>query len=106
MFRHVLKFRKFTGGTTIKNDDGHFIDVPGTEEIVEIPCLYNVNAGSRSIASEDGSAVIFSFTVSMPLGHQDIPRGTQVQVFEDDLLLQSGTVKVFQRGLMDAKAWV
>lgn len=106
MYRFVLKVKTSTGGGTTTDAKGHIVDVLTTDKIIEIPCLYSANSQGRFIASEDGSAKVYNFVISMPLGYPFLYRGQAVEIYDGDMLMQKGRVEMFNPGLMDAKAWI
>lgn len=106
MYPFQLIVEQKTGSSIVKNSDGDYIDVAGTLKLVEIPCRYSMNNQGRFVPSQDGAAIVYSFTVSMPLGHPELFFGQLVKVYDGEDLLKEGTVKMYNRGLMDAKAWV
>lgn len=101
-YPHTLKITTVSGST----QDGNGNWQPGTPVTVEKPCRAEPNNRNALVKADDGTQVVFDFTVYMPLPVEIIAVGTQVKVYNVDELLGANTVKRFSKGQLNARAWL
>lgn len=71
-----------------------------------ISCGYVPAGESNEIAFEDGSAKIYSYTVSLPRDCRDFSIGDRVSITMLDGQSHEFTVKSFQRYQLQCKMWI
>jgi hypothetical protein len=105
-YPHILKYDTVAGGYEQVDENGDTVIVPGSISTVEIKCRFEPNADGERILSADGEQLDFGWIVYMPLDQVEVLPGTAIKGFNDDLLIAQGEVKRFNRGQLNARAWV
>lgn len=106
-YPHILKFEAVTAGDPYKDDNGDIIVPKGTKTTIELKCRFEPNSTGKTIISNNGQSKIYNWDIYMPLFQPDVPNGIEIKGFLlDGSLKASGTVLRFDRGQMNARAWV
>ncbi|PPK98977.1 hypothetical protein [Parapedobacter indicus] len=89
---HILKFKTSvtTGSTTNGNGDL----VPGTITVTdhEVSCRAEPNGSGKTIKSNDGQDVVFSFKIFLDEFPSGLTDGTLVEIFKEDEKIGGGAV--------------
>lgn len=93
-----------TVGASTQDSNGNW--QPGSTTTVEKSCRAEANNRSAQVKSADGTAIIFDYTVYMPLPIDSIAVGSKVSVYSGDELLSTNTVKRFSKGQLNARLWL
>jgi hypothetical protein len=101
-YPHTLKITTVGVGT----QDGNGNWQPGTPATVEKACRAEPNSKSATVKTDDGTAIVFDFTVYMPLYVDIIAVGSKVEVYNGNDLLGTNTVKRLSRGQLNARVWL
>lgn len=92
--------------TTGSVQDGNGNWEPGSTSTTEKACRAEPNSKNAQVKTADGTAVIFDFTVYLPLPVDSIAVGTTVSVYSGNDLLGKNTVKRFTKGQLNARVWL
>lgn len=101
-YPHTLKITTVSG--SVQDGNGNW--QPGTPIMVEKVCRAEPNSRNAMVKADDGTQVVFDFTVYMPLPADSIAVGAQVKVYNGDELLGASTVKRFSKGQLNARLWL
>lgn len=101
-YPHTLKITTTAGSS----QDGNGNWVPGSTSTVEKPCRAEPNSRNAQVKAADGTAIVFDFTVYMPLPVDAIAVGSKVEVYSGDELLSTNNVKRFTKGQLNARLWL
>lgn len=102
---HILKYSSSTGVNSVKDANGHFTPGASGSEI-QVKCRAEANGSGRVIPGQDNISVVYSWVVYFDVDTEKIEYGKPVQIFKDDELIASGSVKMFERGQMNARLWL
>lgn len=101
-YPHRLVITTKSGST----QDGNGNWVPGTDTIIEKGCRAEPNGRNATVKAADGTAIVFDYTVYLPLPIDTIVVGSKVDVYSGGELLATNTVKRFTRGQLNARLWL
>jgi hypothetical protein len=105
-YPHILKFDVITGGVEEVDENGDTVIVPGQTTTIEVKCRFEPNADGELIVSADGAKLDFGWIVYMPLDQVEIESGTVIRGYNGDDLIAEGDVKRYNKGQLNARAWV
>lgn len=81
--------------------------IQGSMTVTERICRAEPSSSGRYLNGADGEKIYFDFILYMPLPADTIPPGAEIQVYNaDDELMVNGNLKRFNRGQLNARAWV
>ena len=101
---HILKAVVGTTPDTVDPLTGAVI--PGSSVSVEYKCRATPNGAGKEIAVRDGSRVVYGYLIHADTGAEEIPHGTNVEIFENDVLIASGKVLRFWTNQMNTRIWI
>lgn len=101
---HTLKATIKLSDDTIDPETGAI--VPGTTKQIEYPCRVSPNGEGLEVHGEDGIMVRYSHMVHADPGSEEIPFGTEIQVYEGARLKAAGKVVRFFENTMNVRIWV
>jgi hypothetical protein len=105
-YPHILKFDIVTGGSEVNDENSDTLIVPGQTTTIEVKCRFEPNADGELIVSADGAKLDFGWIVYMPLDQVEIESGTVIRGYNGDDLIAEGDVKRYNKGQLNARAWV
>jgi hypothetical protein len=101
-YPHRLVITTATG--SVQDGNGNW--VPGSSSTIEKTCRAEPNNKNAQVKTADGTAVIFDFTVYLPLPVDSIAVGANVSVYNGIELIGKNTVKRFTKGQLNARVWL
>lgn len=101
-YPHILKITTTSGSS----QDGNGNWVPGSTSTVEKECRAEPNSRNAQVKTADSTAIVFDYTVYMPLPAEAISVGSKVEVYSGDELLSTNSVKRFTKGQLNARLWL
>lgn len=101
-YPHTLTITTTSG--SIQDGNGNW--VPGSISHTFKNCRAEPNNKNAMVKADDGTQVVFDFTVYIPLPVDIIAVGAQVKVYDGDQLLGANTVKRFSKGQLNARVWL
>jgi len=102
-YPHILILTTISG--SVQDGQGNWVTGPAT--ITQRPCRQEPSSGGRYLVGAGGVKIYYDFVLYMPLPADTIAAGTKCEVYDrQDNLLVSGTVKRFNLGQLNARAWV
>jgi hypothetical protein len=101
-YSHRLVITAISGST----QDGNGNWVTNTPSTMEKNCRAEPNSKNAMVKSDDGTQIVFDFTVYLPLPVDRIAVGTKVTVYNGTEVLCINTVKRFHPGQLNARLWL
>jgi hypothetical protein len=101
-YPHRLVITTVSGSTQDGNGNWQAV----TTSTIEKTCRAEPNNKNAQIKAVDGTAIVFDFTVYMPLPVDIIAVGSKVSLYNGDELLSTNTVKRFSKGQLNARLWL
>ncbi|HEY4207984.1 MAG TPA: hypothetical protein VGM31_14270 [Puia sp.] len=102
-YPHILSLT--TIATSAQDGQGNW--VAGAATITQRPCRQEPSSGGRYLVGAGGMKIYYDFVLYMPLPSETIAAGTKAEVYDqENSLLVSGTIKRFNKGQLNARAWV
>lgn len=106
-YPHILKFDAVIAEEPYKDENGDTVIPPGVVTTIEIICRFEPNSKGETIITNDGKSLLYSWMIYMPLGQLDIPNKIEVIGYQDNGSVKGqGTIERFDRGQLNARAWV
>lgn len=101
---HILRY--LTPGTNaVKDNNGDW--TPGSPGIeMQVPCRYEPNGRGSTIASNDGSQIVYAGIIYMDVDAERVEYGTSVEVFNNEVSIFSGKAINFSNGQLNSRLWV
>jgi hypothetical protein len=93
-----------TVGASTQDGNGNWQS--GSPVTVEKSCRAEPNNKNAQVKTVDGTAIVFDYTVYMPLSVDSIAVGSKVSVYSGAELLSTNTVKRFSKGQLNAQLWL
>lgn len=91
---------------TSSTRDGNGNYVPGGTSSREMYCRAEPNSKNAYITLADGTALYYDYNVYMPLPVDTVSVGTKAEVFSNNEIMSSASVKRFSRGQLNARLWL
>ena len=102
-YPHILTLTEIT--SSVQDGNGNWVQ--GEVNITERICRAEPNSGGRYLTGVTGDKVYYDFVLYMPLPAANIKAGTKAEIYnQDGDILGVGTIKRFNRGQLNARAWV
>ncbi|MBN8852228.1 MAG: hypothetical protein J0H07_10255 [Sphingobacteriales bacterium] len=87
--------------------DGNGNWMQGAVTVSERACRAEPSSSGRYLVGSDGDKIYYDFVIYMPLPAGTIGAGTKAEITNQDLeFLAKGTIKRFNRGQLNARAWL
>ena len=78
-----------------------------TKTLVQLSaCRDEANSAGRVISLKDGIAYQFDSLIQLPRSCPDVAVGSQIKVFDGDLLRLEGRVRAFRKDQLHCRLWV
>lgn len=104
---HTLQYKQPGAlGPAKRNDDGDWVKPAASTVDVTVECRAEPNGSGRKVSSQDGSEVVYSWTVYAGPETAIIPFGTKLQLFKDGVKFGEGTLKLFSAATLNVKIYV
>lgn len=102
-YPHTITITTYPSGT--RDEDGNPLQgTPTTTTATK--CRYEPNQKAAMIVKEDGTEVVYSGTVFMPLSSLHISPGATAEVKNGDQVLSNGKVLRFSKGQINMRLWL
>jgi hypothetical protein len=101
---HILKY-KLPDLPATRDENLNW--VPGAAGAdVQLECRYETNGKGETVASNDGSQVVYSGIVYLDVDVDAIEFGTEIEVFKGEALIFKGNAINFSNGQLNSRLWV
>lgn len=102
---HILSFKQTPIG--YRDGNGDWIAPENEVEPILLNCKAVPNGSGRTINTQDGISVVYSWTIYLDKNVKDFNYGDDVTLLNRlSEVIGKGSVKMFHRGQFNAKIWV
>jgi len=102
-YPHMLKTT--SGSTDAQYVDGQWVPGEPTEEVLEV-CRAEPAGAEGLQTTPDGDRIDYSWVVYFPHSVSRFPLGVSLEIYQDEELIITDTVKKFYRGQLNARVWL
>lgn len=98
----ILTFKTVTDSSTIIDENGDTVIIPGISVDINVKCRFEPNAEGDTIPTTDGQRLEYSWNVFAPLDQPDVPEWIEFTgTDKHGEQIAEGVVKRFKRGQMN-----
>lgn len=106
-FPHRLKYDLIiTAEEAYQNENGDWVQSPPTVQEVFQACRMQPQGEGKTFKNQDGDDIEYSMIVYMPKGYELIPLNQDVEIFDGERKIGSGSVKRIHPSQLNVKAWL
>lgn len=96
-----------TESVPYEDENGDIVIPPGVVTTFELSCRFEPNSKGETIVTNDGKVHLYNWMIYMEAGQPDVPNYVHVFGYNEDGSVKGhGVVERFDRGQLNARAWV